>query len=90
VFALGLILYRMLTGVLPEWPYRWPLRGHQKLRRRVHPEMIVFLQRALDTHARKRFRDADQMLRAFRPARAKTLRRAAGQRRRAADNGFRT
>ena len=89
VFALGLILYRMLTGVLPEWPYRWPLTGQQKLRRRVHPEMIVFLQRALDTHPRKRFRDADQMLRAFRPARAKTLRRAAGQRRRAADNGFR-
>ena len=90
VFALGLILHRMLTGVLPEWPYRWPLPGYQKLRRRVHPDMIVFLQRALDTHPRKRFRDADQMLRAFRPARAKTLRRAAGQRRRAADNGFRT
>jgi eukaryotic-like serine/threonine-protein kinase len=90
VFALGLILYRMLTGVLPEWPYRWPLAGQQKLRRRVHPEMIVFLQRSLDTRPRKRFRDADQMLRAFRPARARTLRRAAAQRRRAADNGFRT
>ncbi|HUG92854.1 MAG TPA: serine/threonine-protein kinase [Planctomycetaceae bacterium] len=90
VFALGLILYRMLTGVLPDWPYRWPPTGHQKLRRRVHPEMIAFLRRALDMHPRKRFRDADQMLRPFRLAKSKTLRRAAAQRRRSSENGYRT
>jgi hypothetical protein len=52
--------------------------------------MIDFLQRALDTHPRKRFRDADQMLKAFRLARSKTLRRATARRRRSSDNGFRT
>ena len=29
VFSLGLILYRMFSGELPEWPYEWPLPGLQ-------------------------------------------------------------
>jgi serine/threonine protein kinase len=24
VFSLGLVIYRMLTGQLPEWPFEWP------------------------------------------------------------------
>ena len=24
VFSLGLIVYRMLSGVLPRWPFDWP------------------------------------------------------------------
>ena len=32
VFALGLILYRMFAGTLPEWPFTWPPPGISKIR----------------------------------------------------------
>src|SRR5690606_36135308 len=35
VFSLGLILWQMLTGELPEYPFTWPLPGLQRLRRKV-------------------------------------------------------
>jgi serine/threonine-protein kinase len=65
VFSMGLIIYRMLTGQWPEWPYEWPFPGHERLKGRVHPDMIRFLQRATEVSQRKRFRDGDQMLDAF-------------------------
>lgn len=68
VFSAGLILYRSLAGVLPEWPYRWPLEGHTRLRRRAR-ELSLVLQRALEVDARRRYRDAGAMLRAFDEAR---------------------
>jgi len=75
VFSIGLILYRMFTGHLPEWPYEWPPPGVDKLRRRLHPEMIGLLRRAMEVSPRKRFRDADQMARTFRCVRRKAMRR---------------
>ena len=39
VFSLGLVIYRMLTGVLPEWPYDRPLAGAGALARRVHADV---------------------------------------------------
>ncbi len=65
VFSLGLIAYRMLTGVLPEWPYDTPLPGEAKLRgplARLRP----WLRRALRVKPQGRFADAGQMLTAFR------------------------
>ncbi|GIW93572.1 MAG: hypothetical protein KatS3mg110_1613 [Pirellulaceae bacterium] len=76
VFSLGLIFYRMLTGVLPEWPYRWPLPGLERLRRRAHPELIQFLQRALSIDPKKRFADAQVMLRALQRLKPRLLRHA--------------
>ena len=81
VFSAGLIVYRMLAGVLPEWPYRWPLEGHARLRRTA-PDLVPFLQRALQLDARRRFRNAVQMLSAFRVAKKATLRRLERRRRR--------
>ncbi len=66
VFSAGLILYRMLSGVWPEYPFDWPLAGHKKLKGRVHADMVTFLMRALEPNPRHRFRDADQMRNAYR------------------------
>jgi eukaryotic-like serine/threonine-protein kinase len=82
VFSLGLVLYRMLTGTLPEWPYRRPPAGYRRLRGRVHPELIEFLRKAMEMNPRKRFRDADQMLTAFRRVKPRALLYAAARRRR--------
>lgn len=76
VFSLGLIFYRMLTGYLPEWPYQWPPPGLEGLQRRVHPDLIGFLKRALAVDPRKRFPDAGAMLRAFQRIKPRALRHA--------------
>jgi eukaryotic-like serine/threonine-protein kinase len=85
VFSLGLVLYRMLSGHWPEWPFDWPPAGYHRLRGRVHPDMIALLKRAIDPDPRKRFRDADQMHRAFTKAATK-VRRQLARRRSAADS----
>ncbi len=79
VFSLGLIIYRMLSGQLPEWPFHWPLPGAERLRRRVPPDLIGFLKKALDLDPKKRFRDAGQMLAAFRRIKPKALRYGQGK-----------
>lgn len=81
VFSLGLILYRMLTGVWAEYPFDWPLAGHKKLQGRFHVDMIAFLKRALEPNPRHRFRDADQMRNVFRRLRSKAIKQPAGRRR---------
>jgi serine/threonine protein kinase len=73
VFSLGLIIYRMFSGELPEWPFEWPPPGQRRLRSRVHPDMIAFLRKAIDVNPRKRFRDAVQMQAAFPDVQKKTL-----------------
>src|SRR4030095_5296163 len=65
VFSLGLIIYRMLTGSLPEWPFDWPAPGYERLRKRVPAEMIAFLRRALDVDPAQSYRDAGQLLAAL-------------------------
>lgn len=66
VFSLGLIVYRMLTGEWPEWPFAWPFPGHERLRGRVPPAFTAWIRKALEIDPRRRFQDADQMLRVFR------------------------
>jgi serine/threonine-protein kinase len=65
VFSAGLILYRMLSGKLPEWPYDWPLTGCDRLRGRVPREGIEFLRRALQVDHRRRFADCAKMKKGF-------------------------
>jgi serine/threonine protein kinase len=45
VFALGLVLYRMFAGQLPEWPFEWPLPGARRLSATVSPEFVKLLRR---------------------------------------------
>lgn len=76
VFSLALVIYRMLTGSLPEWPFDWPPEGCRRLRQRVHPDMVAVLKRALEISPRKRHRDATIFLREFRAAKRRSLLRA--------------
>jgi eukaryotic-like serine/threonine-protein kinase len=82
VFSVGLIVYRMLTGEWPDYPYEWPPKGYVKLRRRVPADFVAFLKRAIDPSPRKRFRDAEHMQQVFEKLRPRVLRSAAAKRRR--------
>jgi serine/threonine protein kinase len=81
VFSLGLILYRMLSGHLPEWPFHWPPPGFERIRRRLHPSLIAFVQRAIEVDPARRFRDASHMLAQFERIKRRTLAYATTQRR---------
>jgi len=61
-FAVGLILYEYLTGVLLRWPFDWPGRGYKRLRQRANPALVAFLKRALAVNPSLRFANADDML----------------------------
>lgn len=61
VFSLGLVLYRLFSGKLPEWPFSWPMVGNEQLKNRVRPEFAELLRRAIRIDPADRFRDAIQM-----------------------------
>ncbi len=79
VFSLGLILCRMFSGRLPEWPFTWPPEGIERMQRQLHPDLIAFLRRALELDHRKRFADAERMLAAFRRLKPRALRTVAAR-----------
>jgi serine/threonine protein kinase len=79
VFSLGLIAYKVLTNHLPEWPFDWPPPGYAILRRKLHPDMIDLLRRATELRPTRRFRDANEMLVAFRRVKPRTMRFAAAR-----------
>jgi serine/threonine-protein kinase len=74
VFSLGLVLYRLFSGKLPEWPFEWPLVGHERLKTRVRPEFTEFLRKAIQLDPAKRYRDAVQMQSAFEKLQSHTRR----------------
>ena len=85
VFSLGLLVYRLMTGHLPEWHFEWPLEGHARLKRSTSGDFIVFLQKSIELNPRRRYADAAEMLAEFefvadsalKPGRAKaTVRKA--------------
>jgi len=61
VFSLGLVLYRLFSGKLPEWPFDWPMPGHERLASRVRPEFSNMLKKAIQLDPAKRYRNAMQM-----------------------------
>ena len=61
VFSMGLVLYRLFSGKLPEWPFAWPMVGHERLLKRVRPEFTDMLKKAIQLDPAKRYRDAMQM-----------------------------
>lgn len=73
-FAVALILYEFVTGTLLRWPFRWPGRGHKRLRERTGTAMVKFMRRALAVDPEKRFVNAEQMLTELLQAIPKNLR----------------
>ena len=65
VFSLGLVLYRLFSGKLPEWPFAWPMVRNEQLRNRVRPEFAEMLRRAIQLDPADRYRNAIQMQAAF-------------------------
>ena len=84
VFSIGLIIWRLLSGHWPEWPFAWPPSGYNRLRGRIHPEFIDFMRRAIDLNPRRRYRDAEQMLAIFLKLKHRTIRHARSRRRQSA------
>jgi serine/threonine-protein kinase len=72
---MGLLAYRVLTGVLPVWPFDWPPAGYAVLRRKAHPDLITVLRKSLEMRPSRRYRDASEMLRAYRVAKRRALRK---------------
>ena len=62
VFSLGLVLYKMFAGVLPEYPFEWPPPGHDRLVSRTSEAFADVLREAMDPDPKRRFRDAGLML----------------------------
>ena len=86
VFSVGLVLYRLFSGKLPEYPFSWPMAGHEQLTARVRPEFVEFLQRAIQLDPNDRYRDAIQMYAAFENLRSRARKqRRNGSRRRPTD-----
>jgi serine/threonine protein kinase len=73
VFALGLIMYKILTGHLPEWPFDWPQPGIATLRRKAHPALIIVVKKCLEPRPSHRYRDANELQRAFRFVKTRSL-----------------
>ena len=80
VFSSGLVLYRMLSGHLPEWPFEWPPAGYSRLSSNVHEDLVQLLRRAIEADPRKRYSDAVHMQSAFRRIRNRALRRKSSRR----------
>lgn len=65
VFSLGLLLFRIFAGALPRWPYKWPPPGLARMKRKLTPDAIAWLRRAIEVDDRRRYKNAMQMLRHY-------------------------
>jgi serine/threonine-protein kinase len=65
VFSLGMIAWEVITGVLPGWPFEWPLEGHRSFERRVPAPVQPVLRRALEVRLARRWEDGVAFQRAF-------------------------
>lgn len=65
VFSLGLVLCRLFSGRLPEWPFDWPPEGIDRMRRWLPPATIAVLQKSVKTDPKLRFANAVEFEQAF-------------------------
>jgi len=77
-FSAALILYEYITGALPRWPFKWPMRGSKRLRERTSPAFVEFMRKALSVEPGKRFANAEQMLGALMETTPRSMRKGFG------------
>nr|WP_145354827.1 serine/threonine-protein kinase [Roseimaritima multifibrata] len=65
VFSLGLVLYRLFAGVLPEYPFTPPLPEYTKLRRGLAAPFASLIRKCIEPVPSKRFRDGIALYNAF-------------------------
>jgi len=75
VFALGLLIYQMFSGHLPDYPYKWPMPGYDKIRSKLRRRTIAWLRKALEFRHQDRYHDAVLMEKAFQDIRLKLNKR---------------
>jgi len=75
VFALGLVIYQMFSGQLPEWPHEWPPPGYTRIRGKLKPKTLAWLRKAIEFRPRDRYKNAVTMERAFDKIHVKLVRR---------------
>ena len=73
VFALGLVVYQLFSGRLPEYPYEWPLPGYTRIRSKLRRRTISWLRKSLEFRHQDRYRNAVAMENAFKEIRLKIL-----------------
>ncbi len=79
VFSLGLVIYRLFSGKLPEWPFEWPLKGYDRLTSRVRPEFVDMLRKAIQLDPSKRYRTAIEMQEDFERLKSHARRQKSGR-----------
>ena len=50
VFSLGLVIYRMLAGELPMYPFQGPLPGFNRLRRGLSKDLVALIRLHYPNH----------------------------------------
>jgi hypothetical protein len=68
VFSLALTAYEAFAGVLPGWPFEWPLEGARRFERRCPEPVARVLERGLRPDLTRRFTDGVELDRALRRA----------------------
>ena len=71
VFSLALTAYQLFSGVLPGWPFDWPLAGHERLVKRCPRELQPVIRKGLAVSPKKRFADGVEFANAFARAMAR-------------------
>lgn len=71
VFSLGLVIYQLFSGQLPEWPHKWPPPGYPRIRSKLRPKVLWWLKKAMELRPQERFRNAVSMENAFEKIRIK-------------------
>ncbi len=80
VFSAGLIMYRMVGGYLPEWPFDWPPPGIQRVRSYCHSDYVKLLQKSMDLNPRKRYASGTSLLTAFNRIKQRIVKKNASRR----------
>jgi serine/threonine-protein kinase len=73
VFALGLVIFQLFSGYLPEFPYKWPQPAHDRVRRKLRRKTIAWLRKSMEFRHQDRYRNAVAMEKAFKRIRIKLM-----------------